>query len=187
MAALAQQSAAGRGWLTDRGPEDLQLVSRGQDRKIRWLYRLHCVLSKYFPSTYSPPTGWLHHVASWRPPWLCSVVALALISCSTMREGAGIGVCWMSRVLLVALDLPPPDTDYFKLIDRASFSVKYGDTKCVVTYDKSQKLDGNGKCVLRRFGLVLPLEVEKLDGVIPTPVIVDTGSPGMLYLRSNLH
>ena len=110
-------------------------------------------------------------MASWRSPWFCFVIALALVNCSTVRKGAGIGVYWTSSAFLAQPSMRSTRLLQDHRQDRAYFSEKYCDAKCNLTDDSPPKLDGNGKWVPRRFGVVLPLEVEKLNSIIPIPVI----------------
>ena len=50
-------------------------------------------------------------------------------------------------------------------------------------YDASPKLDHRKRPIPRRCAAVLPLEVRDL-GIIPIPVVLDSGAPGTLYLGS---
>ena len=82
-------------------------------------------------------------------------------------------------ILLHKLDFPEMQPDFLKMIKKESFQEKYGRGKVYEIYSPS------GRKAVKRWTGVLPLEIDVAVGVvIPLPVIVDCGAPGMLYLGS---
>ena len=82
-------------------------------------------------------------------------------------------------ILLHQLDFPEMQPDFLKMIKKEAFQEKYGRGKVYEIYSPS------GRKAVKRWTGVLPLEIDVAVGVvIPLPVIVDCGAPGMLYLGS---
>ena len=81
-------------------------------------------------------------------------------------------------ILLHKLDFPEMQPDFLTMI-KESFQEKYGRGKVYEIYSPG------GRKAVKRWTGVLPLELDVAVGVvIPLPVIVDCGAPGMLYLGS---
>ena len=84
----------------------------------------------------------------------------------------------LEDVLLNKLDFPKLEHDYLTVVSKEWFQGKYGLGKISTIYAPSMPNTP------KHWTGVLPLELE--DGaVIPLPLILDTGAPGMLYLGSN--
>lgn len=87
-------------------------------------------------------------------------------------------------ILLRKSDLPPIEEDYFKVVDREYFRKKYGNAKRIYIYSPIPRIDPKTKQRMpKRYAAVVPLTVRNL-GVIPVPVMLDSGAPGSLYLGS---
>ena len=83
----------------------------------------------------------------------------------------------LEDILLHKLDFPKLEHDYLTVVSKKWFEDKYGSGKISTIYSPSMP------DMPKRWTAVLPLELE--DGaVIPLPMIIDTGAPGMLYLGS---
>lgn len=90
----------------------------------------------------------------------------------------------VSDILLHRSDLLPSEDDYLKVVDKEYFRKKYGDAKRIFVYAPIPTIDPMTKQrIPRRFAAVVGLDVRNL-GVIPIPVILNSGAPGSLYLGS---
>lgn len=104
------------------------------------------------------------------------MVATAL---NSLRQSSRRGIIDgpLEDILLHKLDFPKLEHDYLTVVSKKWFQDKYGSGKISTIYSPSVP------DMPKRLTAVLPLELE--DGaVIPLPMIIDTGAPGMLYLGS---
>ena len=104
------------------------------------------------------------------------IVATAL---NSLRQSSRRGIIDgpLEDILLHKVDFPKLEPDYLTVVSKKFFQEKYGSGKISTIYSPSMPY------MPKRWTAVLPLELE--DGkVIPLPMIVGTGAPGMLYLGS---
>ena len=62
-----------------------------------------------------------------------------------------------------------------KPVSSEYFREKYGNMKKIVVYDPAPRIDILGEPIARRLAVVLPLKLQL--GILPIPLIVDTGAP----------
>ena len=85
----------------------------------------------------------------------------------------------LDNILLHVGDFPPLESDYLTLVTKKHFLDKYGIGKVNTIFSRSPNLT-----LMRRLTVILLLETSVNSYVVPIPFIVDTGSPGLIYLGS---
>ena len=109
--------------------------------------------------------------------------SLTAARCRSIR-GILDGASSLTDILLHKSDLPPIEHDYLKVVEKEYFRKKYGDAKRIFMYAPVPTIDPMSKqCMPKRYAAVVGLEVRKV-GVVPIPLIMNSGAPGYLYLGS---
>ena len=101
----------------------------------------------------------------------------AIIATTLLKDSRRLIDVPFEDIALRKIDFPNLEHDYLTVVSKEWFQGKYGLGRVSIISEPSRPN------IPRRLAAVLPLELE--DGaVIPIPLLLFTGAPGMLYLGS---